>query len=165
MQIFLLPVHASRESHWLELVLHQCAPLMMDINVSEWWNQTSKVRWIRERSGAICFNLHCLPLISDLMTVLFYIQSYICPHPWPLPRRNYDNVQEEEDEQQQVLTNVKSSHFCAILAKLDWQLSELSRWAELQRGGIVRIATLLRILMSSTYNQYLAFLATVTYCI
>ena len=164
MQIFLLPVHDSRESHWLELVLHQCAPLMMDINVSEWWNQTSKVRWIRESSDAICFYLLSLPLISDLLTVLFYLQSYICPHPWPLPRRHYDNVQ-EEDEQQQVLTNVKSSHFCAILAKLDWQLSELSRWAELQRGGIVRIATLLRILMSSTYNQYLAFLALVTYCI
>ena len=164
MQIFLLPVHDSRESHWLVLVLHQCAPLMMDINVSEWWNQTSKVRWIRESSDSICFYLSAQPPTNQWSTVLFYLQSYICPHPWPLPRRHYDNVQ-EEDEQQQVLTNVKSSHFCAILAKLDWQLSELSRWAELQRGGIVRIATLLRILMSSTYNQYLAFLATVTYCI
>ena len=160
MQIFLLPVHDSRESHWLVLVLHQCAPLMMDINVSEWWNQTSKVRWIRESS----LMLSALPPTDQWSTVLFYLQFYICPHPWPLPRRHYDNVQ-EEDEQQQVLTNVKSSHFCAILAKLDWQLSELSRWAELQRGGIVRIATLLRILMSSTYNQYLAFLALVTYCI
>ena len=108
--------------------------------------------------------LSALPPTDQWSTVLFYLQSYICPHPWPLPRRHYDNVQ-EEDEQQQVLTNVKSSHFSAILAKLDWQLSELSRWAELQRGGIVRIATLLRILMSSTYNQYLAFLALVTYCI
>ena len=118
----------------------------------------------RELSHAICFYLSAQPPTNQWSTVLFYLQSYICPHPWPLPRRHYDNVQ-EEDEQQQVLTNVKSSHFSAILAKLDWQLSELSRWAELQRGGIVRIATLLRILMSSTYNQYLAFLATVTYCI
>ena len=142
------------------------------ISVHLWWwilmcqnDEIKHQRWDESERALWCYLLlSALPPNDQWSTVLFYLQFYICPHPWPLPRRHYDNVQ-EEDEQQQVLTNVKSSHFCAILAKLDWQLSELSRWAGLQRGGIVRIATLLRILMSSTYNQYLAFLALVTYCI